>query len=43
MSLYRLIFRIFAALALVLFFLMTYEPARCQTLASTSSVQTAQR
>ena len=30
MSPYRIIFRIAAALALILFFLMTYEPARCQ-------------
>ena len=27
----RIVFRILALLALVLFFLMTYEPARCQT------------
>ena len=31
MSTYRILFRIAAALALILFFLMTYEPARCQT------------
>jgi hypothetical protein len=43
MTLSRLIFRIFAALVLILFFLVTYEPARCQTPASTpSSVQAAQ-
>jgi hypothetical protein len=39
MSPYLIIFRIAAALALILFFLMTYEPARCQTQRSTPSVQ----
>jgi hypothetical protein len=44
MSPYRIIFRIAAALALILFFLMTYEPARCQTPNSTqSSIQATQR
>jgi hypothetical protein len=43
MSPYRIIFRIAAALALILFFLMTYEPAPCQTSRSTPSVQTARR
>jgi hypothetical protein len=31
MSPFRIIFRIAAAVALILFFLMTYEPAHCQT------------
>ena len=31
MYLYRIAFRILAALALFLFFLMNYDPARCQT------------
>jgi hypothetical protein len=31
MSTYRIVFRIAAALAMILFFLMTYEPAHCQT------------
>jgi hypothetical protein len=43
MSPYRIIFRIAAALALIIFFLMTYEPARSQTPHSTPSLQTAQR
>ena len=44
MSPYRILFRIAAALALILFFLMTYEPARCQTpTAMHSSVQGTQR
>jgi hypothetical protein len=44
MSPYRILFRIAAALALILFFLMTYEPARCQTRTATqSSLQAAQR
>lgn len=44
MSPYRILFRIAAALALILFFLMTYEPARCQTPApAPSSTQSAQR
>jgi hypothetical protein len=43
MSPYRILFRIAAALAFVLFFLMTYEPAHCQTRTSTdSSFQAAQ-
>jgi hypothetical protein len=44
MSPYRILFRIAAALALILFFLMTYEPARCQTPHSTpSSLHATQR
>jgi hypothetical protein len=44
MSPYRILFRIAAALALILFFLMTYEPARCETRTATpSSLQAAHR
>jgi hypothetical protein len=42
MSPYRILFRIAAALALILFFLMTYEPARCQTPAPAPTAQTTQ-
>jgi hypothetical protein len=43
MSPYRILFRIAAALALILFFLMTYEPARCQTRTATpTSFQASQ-